>query len=708
LVTSPYAGGGCLAACCCIVVLLLQCSLPGDAQEQKDRAREWVSRLGSAMPEEREEASRQLRKLGPVALAELEKAATAADSEIASRAKHLIGIIRIAESLPPRLRAALPGVEERLQEPTGWTQVFLGLLSEEDTPARPDRITAAELDVLAERALRGASSKVETQRILRAVQKNRLISATAEVALRVRHPDFDVAEWAVAAMASLGREEETPGGPADPPKSADSIGQAAARALAKASADTRLTQITRIMESSDPFVRQIGLEAAMRLADDRMVPRVLPLLRDRQEDVRKAAVQALGTFGKSAPTDALIQVLSDDSPKVRLAALRSLSAFDHRKAARPIRLLLKDPCGDIRQAAVETLTSFLDRESAPDIWPLLLDGRPEAQAAAAWALQVLQEPSVLPHVTRLLMDSTVSTRSLAAGVLAGLGAKDRVKDIEPLLNDPADTARASAVRALSELGAAQEKERTRRLLLDASPSVRSETARALALFPAADTVGLLKPLLKDEEGFVRASALGALTQLKARELSKEMAALLDDRDLHVRASAAEALGWLQAAEYIPHLRQMHLEDESSVPRRSAALALCMLGDPKVAASIISAELDLSYLNALRQPALWRKLQGIAGPESGVGTAAEVLSRAAAKSGLSLEWGMGAPGPPTPLTSKYTRFVNPRGQKSVLAALLETVGGHFSFVLEGRSMRIMTSQEGISFWREWAASLKDNR
>ena len=76
---------------------------------QEETAR-LVEQLGSPIPEEREAAERNLRKLGDAAEPELRRAVEKGDVEVASRAARLIRIIHEQKLLTPRLRAAFPGI----------------------------------------------------------------------------------------------------------------------------------------------------------------------------------------------------------------------------------------------------------------------------------------------------------------------------------------------------------------------------------------------------------------------------------------------------------------------------------------------------------------------------------------------------------------------------------------------------------------------
>jgi hypothetical protein len=96
-------------------------------QDPSSQARDLIETLRSGKIEEREEAGRKLKALDRGARPELEKALKDPDSEVAGRAKQLLYRLDLKETLPGRLRQAMPGVEDRLSEgvEAEWSRVFL-------------------------------------------------------------------------------------------------------------------------------------------------------------------------------------------------------------------------------------------------------------------------------------------------------------------------------------------------------------------------------------------------------------------------------------------------------------------------------------------------------------------------------------------------------------------------------------------------------
>lgn len=89
------------------------------------RVRELVEKIRSVGVEDREEASRELRDLGPPAIPWLQKHVSDPDAEVAERVRMLLVAFHWTERLPAGVRRGLPGIEDRMaRSRRGWTEAF--------------------------------------------------------------------------------------------------------------------------------------------------------------------------------------------------------------------------------------------------------------------------------------------------------------------------------------------------------------------------------------------------------------------------------------------------------------------------------------------------------------------------------------------------------------------------------------------------------
>src|SRR5579863_5191308 len=91
-------------------------SAQDDSRRQDEEPRIFIEQLKSDEPPKREAAYLKLKALGASARPELEKASESSDRNLAQVAKKLLRILSLRDTLPPRLKNAFPGIEEKIVE----------------------------------------------------------------------------------------------------------------------------------------------------------------------------------------------------------------------------------------------------------------------------------------------------------------------------------------------------------------------------------------------------------------------------------------------------------------------------------------------------------------------------------------------------------------------------------------------------------------
>src|SRR5437879_1994780 len=116
------------------LLVLLHCR----QDDPSKRAKLLAEKLRSDNVEERDAASRTLKKMGQEAVAALSLLKSDPDVEVAERAHQLLRVLRILDVLSPGILKSMPGVEERLaQGPERvWVDVFLEAAGEDQRGKR--------------------------------------------------------------------------------------------------------------------------------------------------------------------------------------------------------------------------------------------------------------------------------------------------------------------------------------------------------------------------------------------------------------------------------------------------------------------------------------------------------------------------------------------------------------------------------------------
>ncbi len=219
---------------------------------------------------------------------------------------------------------------------------------------------------------------------------------------------------------------------------------------------------------------------------EQVVPRLIPLLKDRQPDIRRTAAQSLGKLARAEAAPALIEALRDPDAGVRQRAAWALGMIgeDALGADRsPLAPLLFDADPGVREAAATALAQTGDTQAGIE---LLVE---QIRAAGAPA----------------------DSKRLAAAALGGMEARSAVAALTALLSDPDARVRRWAAAALGEIADPQTVGPLAKVLSkDADPGVRLEAAFRLGKFGGAAARPALTAAMNDADENVRRVASMAL------------------------------------------------------------------------------------------------------------------------------------------------------------------------------------------------------
>jgi len=412
----------------------------------------------------------------------------------------------------------------------------------------------------------------------------------------------------------------------------------AAEALVRAGARA-VPQLVAALDSRDPDLRKLAVDALARLDDARSAAPLAARLRDPDANVRAAAAEALGSVGGGGAVAALFEAAAREAedPLVRLAALRALDAQEAVARAPELASALAHPL--LRPAALGLLARSDDALSRKQLIEALSDRSRSAREAAMRALLALAAADDDPDLAGLreqvrgaLAGSSVvadacgrlAEASLSAQLVLVqfLGLAGDAAATRPLLEAARDDALADlcagALAALGEPAAqvladawARLDTRARVLacaalgrsrgpagdallaaaLESASPELRVAAARACsergqdevlpALVRGLERAAADADADEGEECFALGSAIVSLAARDGREqAARGAAALLRERIRSARDPARAVLAqyWCQAAgAEDAELAAALLRDPAPALRAAAALALARAG-----------------------------------------------------------------------------------------------------------------------------------
>jgi HEAT repeat protein len=434
--------------------------------------------------------------------------------------------------------------------------------------------------------------------------------------------------------------------------------------------DRSVVALGRVLGDPDPHVR---LAAAAAMGSSGMSEAVSPLLGhldDTSPEVREEVARALGRIGDARAVVPLIGKVQDSVPDVRKATARALGELGDLRAASALMLSLQDSSADVRLEAVGALGRLRSDEATPAIAPLVeageapeiapgaFSGRPspatgvgsgEVRAAALRALgRIGSESAVKILLAALSRDEPTSLRSPVRDALASAGKPAVTALVSLLAGSPSPTSAAGAalvlgalgasegeaaiiramqrgvlplkqgLHALAQIGGASALPTVLELLDDRDPTIRKEAIRAATalLDPArADgrpvdpaSASLRDPGTPSDEKLLLVRLLGRTGAPRAQAV---LLPLLSARSLPLRSAVVEALGALRvSSDEADTALLAALDDDSSVLRLAAAVALSRVAGPKAAPELlrrlaVSAEQDRGALGIALSGALAR-------------------------------------------------------------------------------------------------------
>lgn len=620
---------------------------------QEDPAK-LVERLSSERVEERDEAERKLLGLGPSALPALEKAARDRDAEVAGRAARLVRILKNRETLSPRLRAAFPGIEERLEagDDREWLRLFLESTRQENNQLVFRNLRKEDFLVLAPGAIRAARSDEERLTVAGVVSDRRLEGVALLTAPFLASESQDLWHRVPECLRMAKPEEVVPALEPALTHASKPVRWNAIRLLAAYKIRASVAPCARALKDKHIDVRRQALETLAELGFPEALPHVLPMLQEKDPEwIPGAAAKVLGRLGskdavphllpllthahgyaREQAADSLViligaealprllPLLGDPDPDCRRSALAAAAAFEGEKALPRIRPFLEDPAEELRSFALRLLAGKGDRESVPAIATLLKDAKPGVRRDALEALGLLGAKDRLPEILPFLTDPEVDLRYQAMATIGKLDAREAAPEILKLLKDPQDYVRRDAMELLVRW---EVKEAAAGILqLMSHPDSLEDAVKALEKLKSWKAlVPDLVPLLASEHEKVRRAAFGLLekapldpvppvllhllahplgdTRYHARQLLQnakslkvvpEARRLLRHADAGVRADAAWLLADLEEEAAVPDLLPL-AKDEDPRVRAAALEGLASHGDRAVVPLLVAALKD---------------------------------------------------------------------------------------------------------------------
>lgn len=150
-----------------------------------------------------------------------------------------------------------------------------------------------------------------------------------------------------------------------------------------------------LLDDPDEWIRITAVEQLGRTGDARIVPRLLPLL--KEDALRWATIEALGAIGDERALPAMVSLLEDEREETRLEVLNAIQRFGRPEIAPQLqRCALTDPSRVVRDRAHEVLGRLRGGDGG--------EGAGPASAVAQQSIRIRAAGEVT-RLDRMLMDA---------------------------------------------------------------------------------------------------------------------------------------------------------------------------------------------------------------------------------------------------------------------------------------------------------------
>ena len=379
----------------------------------------------------------------------------------------------------------------------------------------------------------------------------------------------------------------------------------AIEAVGKLKAVEAVDALAGIVESRDFFLGFAAIDALTVIGDVRVVPRMLPLVKDPM--LGELTINLLGQLGDETVVTPLVEVLNSpacESTHLVARALATLSDRYERQYGEG-RYIAELASQEISPTGLQNLLHELDQ--TPDKGDL---------RSLALVLGWLKGAGVDRALTRLM--GRVDLRDEVVEALVRHGSANSKLLIAQLTAEDLEV-RRSAIVALGRIGDSRAIAPLVNTLKEASLTI--EAANALAQIGDPRGVEGLLPLLGSDDASIRQAAVSALNSLIPPAMSERIIPLLHDPDPNVRESAVKIAGYfgypasaeallelshdsnervrIAAIEHLPYLEHESVFDvlaraireETPSVRAAATRALGTMDAPGVVQQLIDALSD---------------------------------------------------------------------------------------------------------------------
>jgi len=213
-----------------------------------------------------------------------------------------------------------------------------------------------------------------------------------------------------------------------------------------------IERIITQLGSPDRTLRHEAVEWLGETSDERAIPYLVGILKDRDPGIRDAAINALINIGGREVARAIIPFLYSDDVSLRNIAKEILCGLGKEGEEAILPLLHQEVAEGVLKSLIEIIAITDPGEQGPQLIPFLRHNDPNIRTTAAMALGKLKTTSALTELLDLLKRSEEWERAYLLEAISELGIHDtHLIDLLLAETQREDIARFVALDALAKL-----------------------------------------------------------------------------------------------------------------------------------------------------------------------------------------------------------------------------------------------------------------
>jgi HEAT repeat protein len=396
-------------------------------------------------------------------------------------------------------------------------------------------------------------------------------------------------------------------------------------------------ELAKELASPDAVARGLAVWALVALQAKEFGPALVPLVEDPQENVRVAAIWAVVQFGLREAGPAIVAALNaKDRDVVRYAAWAA-GRMALPDAGPRLLAILKEPDHDAAAVAALALGQLREKAALPRLLELAADGQAVGRNAARAAAMIEDLPPT-PQLLALLNSENEDIPRVFRNALRAKPVPELAPEILRLLASEDEATKSRAIRRTGDLHLAEAVPMLRKMLLQPSDpdGLRPKIALSLGALRAGEALPDLVRLANTKPNFDRDAMVTAVGLLDSPEAVAELRRLAKSPDEDLRWAAVRSLAVAGHRDILEDLRSLAKSKDSEI-EVAANARLCSFGLAEGVEKLLTEDGLRTPINAVRNPAAWKKLVDVRYTADLEGTTYDIAARIAADAGLRLDW-----------------------------------------------------------------------